>query len=227
MRRLIVALDTSDLDQARRWARAVSPYAGLLKVGLEFFLAQGAAGYRALADLPIFLDLKLHDIPNTVRGAVRSLLPLNPTILTIHASGGRPMIEAAAGAAAAAGQERPLILAVTVLTSLEDTDLAAIGMDRSPDEQVLRLARLAVDAGADGVVCSPREVALLRRELGPVPKLVVPGIRPEGSNRGDQARTLTPEEAIDAGADWIVVGRPITSSPNPGQAAAAIAASIS
>jgi orotidine-5'-phosphate decarboxylase len=222
---LIVALDTVDVDRARMWAEAVAPYAGLLKLGLEFFLANGAEGYRTITGAPIFLDLKLHDIPNTVAGGVRAVLPLRPRMLTVHASGGASMIQAARQAAAA-GSDRPMILAVTVLTSLEEADLHATGVAASPADQVLRLARLALEAGADGLVCSPLEVAMLRHALGPSARLVVPGIRPRGAAASDQARTMTPAQAIAAGADWIVVGRPITDAANPGQAAADIAANI-
>jgi orotidine-5'-phosphate decarboxylase len=226
-KRLIAALDTADVGQAQAWARAVAPHVGLFKLGLEFFLAHGAAGYRAISGAPIFLDLKLHDIPNTVQGAVRSVLPLAPRMITVHAAGGVAMIEAAAGAAASAGSSRPLILAVTVLTSLDHAALVAIGVDRSPEEQVRLLGRMAVGAGADGLVCSPKEVALLRAELGSSVKLVVPGIRPLGANLGDQARTMGPAEAVAAGADWIVVGRPITESADPERVAANLAREIS
>ena len=202
------------------------PHAGLLKLGLEFVLANGTDGVRAIRQKPIFLDLKLHDIPNTVAGAVRAVLPLKPRMLTVHAAGGAAMIEAARQAAESAGADRPLILGVTVLTSLDAAALAATGVAGVPAEQVLRLARLAVAAGADGLVCSPLEVAMLRASLGSGPKLIVPGIRPEGAALGDQARTMTPPQAIAAGADWIVVGRPITGAPDPGAAAAAIAAAI-
>jgi orotidine-5'-phosphate decarboxylase len=225
-KRLIVALDTIDVDRACLWAEAVSPHAGLLKLGLEFFLAHGATGFRRIAGAPIFLDLKLHDIPNTVAGGVRAVLPLKPRMVTIHASGGAAMIQAAHQAATSAGTDRPMILAVTVLTSLDQADLTAMGVAGTPAEQVLRLGRLAVAAGADGLVCSPLEVALLRQALGPTVTLVVPGIRPEGAESGDQARTMTPARAVQAGADWIVVGRPITAAGDPGRAAADIAASL-
>ncbi len=225
-RRLIVALDTVEIVRARDWADAVAPHAGLLKLGLEFFLANGADGVRAVSGAPIFLDLKLHDIPNTVAGAVRAVLPLRPRMLTIHAAGGAAMIQAAHQAASAAGPDRPMILAVTVLTSLAQSDLFATGIQAAPTDQVLRLARLATGAGADGLVCSPLEVATLREALGPEVRLIVPGIRPAGAAAGDQARTMTPAQAVAAGADWIVVGRPITSAPAPAAAAADIAASI-
>jgi orotidine-5'-phosphate decarboxylase len=224
--RLIVALDTADAARARLWAAAVGPHAGLLKLGLEFFLANGAAGVAGITGAPVFLDLKLHDIPNTVAGGVRSVLPLRPRMLTIHAAGGAAMIQAAHQAAAAAEPERPMILAVTVLTSLGQDDLQATGIAAGSAEHVLRLGRLAVEAGADGLVCSPLEVAMLRQALGPAVKLVVPGIRPDGSAAGDQARTMTPAQAVAAGADWIVVGRPITQAADPGEAAATIAAAI-
>jgi orotidine-5'-phosphate decarboxylase len=225
-RKLIVALDTLDVAQARTWADAVAPHAGLLKLGLEFYLANGAAGVAAITGAPIFLDLKLHDIPNTVAGGVRAVLKLRPAMLTIHAAGGAAMIQAAHQAAMAAGADRPMILAVTVLTSLDQPALNAIGVPTTPAEQVLRLGRLAIEAGADGLVCSPLEISMLRQALGQSVKLVVPGIRPEGSAAGDQARTLTPAQAVAAGADWIVVGRPITQEADPATSAASIAAAI-
>lgn len=225
MKRLIAALDTPDLEQALVWARQVAPYVGALKLGLEFFLAHGQRGYAAFAGVPIFLDLKLHDIPNTVAGAIRSILPLKPTMLTVHASGGPDMIRAAKDAASQA-ESPALILAVTVLTSLDQAGLKAVGIDRSPRDQVIQLAEMAISSGADGLVCSPQEVSALRGVLGPAVKLIVPGIRPTGSSRDDQARTMTPREAVVAGADWIVVGRPITSSGDPAKAASAIAVEI-
>ena len=226
--RLIAALDTADPVRAAGWARALAPHVGMLKLGLEFFLGNGAAGVRAITaaapDVPVFLDLKLHDIPATVAGAVRALRDLAPRLLTLHAAGGGAMIAAAREAAEAAGPARPLLLGVTVLTSLDDAALAATGVADGTAAQVLRLARLALGAGADGLVCSPLEVAMLRAALGPGPTLVVPGIRPAGAAHGDQARVTTPEQAMAAGADWIVVGRPITAAPDPAEAAAAIAA---
>ena len=224
--KLIVALDTTDLTRAQAWAAATAPHVGLFKLGLEFFLANGAAGIRAIAGRPVFLDLKLHDIPNTVAGGVRAVLDLRPAMLTIHAAGGAAMIEAARQAAETAGAERPMILAVTVLTSLDAAALAATGVAASPADQVLRLARLALSAGADALVCSPLEVAMLCDALGAGVKLIVPGIRPAGAAAGDQARTMTPAEAVAAGANWIVVGRPITGAADPAAAAAAIAGSF-
>ncbi len=221
---LIAALDTADPAQAVAWADQLALHCGMLKLGLEFFLAAGPDGVRGVTQRPVFLDLKLHDIPNTVAGAVRAVLPLCPRMLTLHAGGGGAMIEAARRAAE--GRDRPVLLAVTVLTSLDSSALHATGVAGGPRQQVLRLARLALSAGADGMVCSAHEAAMLRDALGAGPVLVVPGIRPAGADTGDQARTMTPRQAVDAGADWIVVGRPITGSADPAAAAAAIAAEI-
>ena len=225
--RLIVALDTTEVAVASGWAGEVAPHCGMLKVGLEFFLAHGAEGVHAVerAGRPLFLDLKLHDIPNTVAGAVRAVLPLRPAMLTVHASGGAAMVEAARRAAdGGPGTVRPVLLAVTVLTSLDAAALYEAGVSGGTRQQVLRLARLAVAAGADGLVCSAHEVAALRDALGDGPVLVVPGIRPAGAAAGDQARVMTPGEAVAAGADWIVVGRPVTGAGDPGEAARTIAA---
>lgn len=225
--RLIAALDTAELPRAEALAGALAPRCGVLKVGLELFSAIGPEAVRRIAArAPVFLDLKLHDIPNTVAGAVRSLLPLRPAMLTLHAAGGPAMIAAARQAAEAAGEARPILLAVTVLTSLDAATLAETGVSGGPVQQVLRLARLAMEAGADGLVCSPQEVARIRDALGAAPLLVVPGVRPAGSAVGDQARTATPAEAVAAGADWIVVGRPITGAADPAAAAVAIAESL-
>jgi orotidine-5'-phosphate decarboxylase len=223
---LIAALDTAETGQARQWAAAVAPPCGMVKLGLEFFLANGPAGVRALDRWPVFLDLKLHDIPNTVAGAVRAVLPLRPRMLTLHAAGGAAMLAAARAAAETAGQARPALLAVTVLTSLDAAALSEIGVADTPAAQVLRLARLALAAGADGLVCAPTEVAMLRQALGPAPLLVVPGIRPGGAGGDDQRRTLSAKQAASAGADWLVVGRPITQAADPAAAAAALAAEV-
>ncbi len=223
---LIAALDTADLPRARAWAAALAPHCGVLKLGLEFFAAHGATGVREATDAPVFLDLKLHDIPNTVAGAVRAVLPLRPRMLTLHAAGGGAMIASAREAAETADADRPLLLAVTVLTSLDAEALHATGVAGGVRQQVLRLARLAMAAGADGLVCAPPEVAMLRDALGTGPVLVVPGVRPEGSQRGDQARVATPLDVARAGADWLVVGRPITLAPDPAAAARRIAAEI-
>jgi orotidine-5'-phosphate decarboxylase len=225
-KRLITAIDTADMDRARALAAAVAPSCGLIKLGLEFFLRNGPQGLRVGGDTPIFLDLKLHDIPNTVAGAVRALLPLGVRMLTVHAGGGAAMVAAAREAAETAGQSRPLILAVTVLTSLDAPALQATGVPGEIGAQVLRLGGLALAAGADGLVCSAHELAPLRAALGDHPILVVPGIRPAGSDIGDQTRVMTPPAAVQAGADYIVVGRPITNATDPGRAAAEIAASI-
>ena len=223
---LIAALDTTDPVQAADWAAAVAPHCGMVKLGLEFFLANGVAGMRVASGAPVFLDLKLHDIPNTVAGAVRAVLPLRPRMLTLHAAGGAAMLAAARTAAETAGAERPILLAVTVLTSLDPAALAETGVAGGPRQQVLRLARLAMAAGADGLVCSPMEISALRDALGDAPVLVVPGIRPAGAAADDQARTMTPRAAAAAGADWLVVGRPITRATDPAAAAAAMAAEI-
>jgi orotidine-5'-phosphate decarboxylase len=225
--RLIPAIDTADPARAAALAALLAPRCGALKLGLELFTAEGPAAMRAMtAAAPVFLDLKLHDIPNTVAGAVRSLLPLRPAMLTLHAAGGPAMVAAAREAAEAAGAARPIILAVTVLTSMDAATLAETGVSGGPVQQVLRLARLALAAGADGLVCSPQEVSRIRDAFGETPLLVVPGVRPAGSAMGDQARTATPAEAVAAGADWIVVGRPITGAADPAAAAAAIAESL-
>lgn len=223
---LIAALDTTDPQRARAWASAVAPSCGMLKLGLEFYLANGAEGVRLIDDRPVFLDLKLHDIPNTVAGGVRAVLPLRPALLTLHAAGGSAMIAAARAAADAAGAARPKLLAVTVLTSMDAEALHEVGVAGGPRQQVLRLARMALASGADGLVCSAHEIEALRASLGPDALLVVPGIRPAGADKGDQARTMTPGEAARAGADWLVVGRPITAAADPAAAAAAIAAEL-
>ncbi len=224
--RLIVAIDTPDASHAQALVTAVGPHCGMVKLGLEVFAALGPSAFAAAVGYPVFLDVKLHDIPNTVAGAVRALLPCRPTMLTIHAAGGAAMIAAARDAMEPAGSARPLLLAVTVLTSLSAGTLSQTGVAGGPRQQVLRLARLALDAGADGLVCSAAEIAMLRDAFGAAPVLVVPGIRPEGADYGDQARVATPQAAIAAGASYIVVGRPITRADDPAAAAAAIAASI-
>jgi orotidine-5'-phosphate decarboxylase len=225
---VIAALDTPDPARAMGWAEAVAPHVGLVKVGLELFCAAGPGVVQDIArHRPVFLDLKFHDIPNTVAGAVRSVCATPPAMLTLHGGGGAAMVEAARRAAEdTAGARRPAILAVTVLTSFTAAALADTGVAGGPAQQVLRLARLALSAGADGLVCSPHEVSRLRDAFGDAPLLVVPGVRPAGSDAGDQARTATPEETAAAGADWLVIGRPITGSADPAAAAARIAASL-
>ena len=227
--RLILAVDTTDPAIASGWIEEAGPCCDAVKFGLEFVFARGLGEAGRLAGgQRLFLDLKLHDIPNTVAGAVRALAPLRPAMLTIHAAGGSAMIAAAAEAVENAypADDRPILLAVTVLTSLDGEALHATGIAGGPRQQVLRLGRLAIEAGASGLVCSPHEVAPLRDALGQAPCLVVPGVRPAGSAGGDQKRVMTPAQARDAGADWIVVGRPITRAADPAAAAAAIAAEL-
>ena len=212
--RIIVALDSPDLDRIAALSAALGPHVSHLKVGLEAFVALGASAVAAAAaHAPVFLDLKLHDIPNTVRGAAASAAALGADLLTVHASGGPAMIAAAAEAAPAMR-----VLAVTVLTSLDPAALAAVGQ-HPVEEQVPRLARLAVDAGAAGIVCAPTDVAAVRAAVGPDVLLVTPGVRPAGADSGDQARVATPRAAIEAGADLLVVGRPITDAADPVEAA--------
>jgi len=222
--RICAALDFGSWREAEPFARAVAPEVGLLKVGLELFAAEGPAAVRAAAALgrPVFLDLKLHDIPNTVEGAARSAAGSGAALLTVHASGGAAMIRAAVRGAGPGVR----ILAVTVLTSLDGAALDAIGLVGPPEAAVVRLARLAIDAGAGGIVCSPQEVAAVRAAVGPGPLLVIPGVRPAGAAKGDQARTATPAEAVAAGADVLVIGRPLRDAPDPAAAARAISGSI-
>ena len=228
-KRVFVALDTTDVAQAAALAETLREHVGGMKVGKEFFTANGPAGVARITELgmPVFLDLKFHDIPNTVAGAVRSAVALKPFMLNVHASGGAAMLRAAAETAAEAadkaGIERPLVLAVTVLTSLSNTDLAALGVSDNTDVHVLRLAELAQACGIDGVVCSPRECEALRLTCGPDFKLVVPGIRPIWAATDDQKRIMTPSDAVKHGADYLVIGRPITGADDPVLAAKTIA----
>lgn len=230
--RILVALDTADLARATHLAAALSGVVGGVKIGKEFFTAHGPAGVRAVAGAGrLFLDLKFHDIPNTVAGAVRAAVPLRPHFLTVHAAGGPAMLRAAVAAARESAEEAgvpsPRILAITVLTSLDDDDLTAVGQRGPAAEQVRRLADLARACGVDGVVCSAPEIAALRRHCGPDFLLVVPGIRPDGAAADDQKRVLTPAEAVAAGADCLVIGRPITGAPDLVAAARRIAAELS
>jgi orotidine-5'-phosphate decarboxylase len=222
--RLCAALDFPSWRGAEPFARAVAPAVGMLKVGLELFAAEGPAAVRAAAALgrPVFLDLKLHDIPNTVEGAARSGAASGAALLTVHAGGGPRMVEAAVRGAGPGVR----ILAVTVLTSLDDATLALVGLAGPPEAAVVRLAKLAVQAGAGGLVCSPLEVAAVRAAVGPGPLLVVPGVRPPGAAAGDQARVATPAEAVRAGADVLVLGRPLREAADPAAAARAIAATL-
>ncbi|WP_221794955.1 orotidine-5'-phosphate decarboxylase [Aquisediminimonas sediminicola] len=220
---IFVAIDTPDLERAKQIAAQVHHHVGGIKLGLEFFVANGRAGVKDMAalGLPIFLDLKFHDIPNTVGKAIQALRPLEPAIITVHAAGGRAMMEDAK-AAAPLGTK---VVAVTVLTSLDSDDLTAIGIDSDPHEQVERLTRLAMEAGLDGVVCSGNEVAAAKK-IWPKGYFVVPGVRPANGVIGDQKRTMTPRQAMDNGASILVIGRPITKSENPDQAAREIEATL-
>ncbi len=229
--RIFVGLDTPDIDKAARIAKSLVGTVGGVKIGKELFTAQGPDGVRVAAGgAPLFLDLKFHDIPNTVAGAIRAAVHLRPRIVNVHASGGRAMMMAAAEAAREAaedlGVERPRVIAVTVLTSLDAADLEEVGQMGPPEAQVERLARLAQASGLDGVVCSPREIARLREACGPDFLLVVPGIRPSWAAAGDQKRIMTPAEAVAAGADHIVIGRPITAAEDPLDAARRIVAEL-
>ena len=221
--RLYVALDTPDLDRAKALAQRVHHHVGGIKLGLEFFMANGRSGVREMAEigLPIFLDLKFHDIPNTVAKAIQALRGLEPAILTVHAAGGRAMMEDAK-AAAPIGTK---VVAVTMLTSLDASDLTSIGLPPDPHEQVVRLTELAREAGIDGIVCSGTEVGAARK-VWRDGFFVVPGVRPAGGNIGDQKRVVTPRSALDAGASILVVGRPITQAADPDQAARAIEATL-
>jgi orotidine-5'-phosphate decarboxylase len=221
---IAVALDAPDLETAARWAGLVTPHVSTVKIGLELYLRYGpgvVASIRGASGVQVFLDLKLHDIPATVAGAARAVAKLRPDIITVHAAGGPEVIRAAVQAA-----PDTMIAGVTVLTSLGAGDLESIGMHGPVPDAVRRLADLAVSAGARALVCSPREVAAVRSEVGSDIKLITPGIRPAGTDRNDQARIATPEEAMRAGADLLVIGRPITGAPDPGAAAAAIAAPL-
>jgi len=229
---IFCALDTTDLVRATQLADQLRGYVYGLKIGLEFFMAHGAIGYKALAacGLPVFLDVKLHDIPNTVAGALTSLLALQPNFITLHASGGEDMMRAALRTthdlSVKTGQSAPYLLGVTVLTSLDTDDLAAIGQNIPVSEQVRCLARLSQKSGLHGVICSPEEIKSLRTACGPSFILMVPGIRPEGFDLQDQKRVMTPRQAMDAGANYLVIGRPITSHANPAEAAQRILDSL-
>ncbi len=229
---IICAIDTTDVAQAHELAEKVRPYVGAVKLGLEYFVANGAAGVHALEHLkiPVFLDLKFHDIPNTVAKAIEATAGINNFMMTVHSAGGQAMLRGAIDAsmrvAETTGRARPYIIGVTMLTSLDQDDLSMIGINGQLPTQVTRLADLAQSAGLDGVVCSSYEIPLIRAACGNDFLLIVPGIRPEGSEMGDQKRTMTPKEAIERGADYLVIGRPITKDKNPAKAAADILASL-
>ena len=205
---IAVALDAPDLETAARWAGLVTPHVSTVKVGLELYLRYGpevVASIRGASGVKIFLDLKLHDIPATVTGAARAVARLRPDLLTVHAAGGSDVVRAAVE-----GAPDTIVAAVTVLTALNSADLEQIGVMGPMSDAVRRLAVLGVRAGARGLVCSPQEVAAVRAEVGPDITLITPGVRPAGASADDQARTATPEEAIRAGANLLVIGRPIT-----------------
>ncbi|MCR5872351.1 MULTISPECIES: orotidine-5'-phosphate decarboxylase [unclassified Sphingomonas] len=220
---IYVALDTPDIARAKAIATRVRHHVGGIKLGLEFFMANGRHGVHEMADigLPIFLDLKFHDIPNTVGKAVQALRPLEPAIITVHAAGGRAMLEDAK-AAAPTGTK---VVAVTMLTSLDANDLTSIGLSPDPHEQVVRLAELAKSAGVDGIVCSGEEVKAAHAAWKDG-FFVVPGVRPSNGQIGDQKRVVTPRAALDAGASILVIGRPITQAEDPDLAAREIEATL-
>lgn len=229
---IICALDTQEVDTATAISREVMGHVGAVKLGLEFFTANGAAGVKQITQLgvPLFLDLKFHDIPNTVAKAIAATAGMNMFMMTVHTTGGHNMLRAAMDAsdrvAQTTGKERPLVIGVTLLTSLDQDDISLIGFNATVQEQVLRLADLAQSAGLDGVVCSPFEIAPIRKACGSELTLVVPGIRPEGSAAGDQKRIMTPKEALTRGADYLVIGRPITEAADRASAAQQIADSL-
>ena len=219
-----VALDAPDLETAARWAQAVTPHVAVVKVGLELFCRTGPSVVdvvRGGSGVELFLDLKLHDIPNTVAGAARSVARLGPRYLTVHAVGGPDMVRAAVEAAPSV-----CIAAVTVLTSMTPQTLDAVGLAGPPLDAVRRLAALSVEAGARALVCSPQEVAAVRAEVGVDVVLITPGVRPAGADLQDQVRVATPQQALADGADLLVIGRPITGAADPGAAAAALAAEL-
>jgi len=221
---IFVAIDTPDLARATQIAGAVREHAGGVKLGLEFFCAQGPEGVRRIAGLglPVFLDLKLHDIPNTVAKAVEAIAPLQPAILTVHAAGGHEMLSAARQAAPSGTK----VVAVTLLTSLDENDLNDLGIQRSAADQVDRFAWIARDAGVDGIVCSGEEVGAAH-QAWPGGFFVVPGLRPAGADVADQKRVVTPAKALADGASVLVIGRPITGAPDPARAIMDIAAGLS
>ncbi|MDI2091030.1 orotidine-5'-phosphate decarboxylase [Commensalibacter oyaizuii] len=215
---LILALDTKDPKQAEEWARIADATGQMIKIGMEFTYACGFDAVCRLAmGRQIFLDLKLHDIPNTVASAIASLAPVKPAMLTIHTMGGKDMIKAARQSIDMHFQDsqKPILLGVTVLTSMDQDNLNSIGISKTPLEQVLLLGKMAIEAGVDGLVCSPLEVEYLRRHLGDQVPLVVPGIRLPDAVADDQQRVMTPLQARKAGASWVVVGRPITKASHP------------
>jgi orotidine-5'-phosphate decarboxylase len=221
---IIAALDVPDAKGALKLAEAIAPAVGAFKIGKELFVSAGPDIVKRVRDTgaSVFLDLKFHDIPNTVAKAVASAVRLDVQMLTVHASGGTAMLQAAMKAAG----DGPLVLGVTVLTSMDESDLAEVGVQKSPADQVLHLAQLATQAGLKGLVCSPKEIVSLREVLPHEVQLVTPGIRPAGAETGDQKRVMTPADAIGAGANWLVIGRPIYGADNPRAAAEGILESL-
>ena len=226
-KRIVVALDVPEGPAALALAARLDPALCRVKVGKELFVSAGPAVVESLqrAGFEVFLDLKFHDIPNTVAAACKAAARLGVWMMNVHASGGAAMMQAAREAVPA-GAKAPLLIGVTVLTSLKDAELAAIGWSGSAADNVMRLARLAHANGLDGVVCSAREASVLRESIGPGFVSVTPGIRPAGGEAGDQARVVTPEDAVRAGAHFLVVGRPVTQAADPAASLRAIAASI-
>jgi orotidine-5'-phosphate decarboxylase len=222
---VILALDFNDMASTVEMINLTKEHIGIYKLGLEFYLAHGKSGVKEIQSrfngIEIFLDLKLHDIPNTVAGACRSVADLNPKFLTVHASGGSKMISAASSTL-----PKVEITAVTILTSLDKEQMVAMGLNENIENLTLSLAKNAVNSGARAIVSSPQEVSLLRKHLGEKVTLITPGVRPSGAERDDQERVMTPQEAIEAGADFVVIGRPITKASDPKQAAEAITASL-
>ena len=233
--KIFCAIDHADFDTALQTAKTAGQATGAIKLGLTFFNRNGPEGIsrimEQLAGVDLFLDLKCHDIPMQVAGAVRNVVRLAPRFVTLHASGGAEMMRQAAAAVAeeaqAQGVARPQLLAITVLTSLDDAALADVGQQTPAADQVIRLAKLAKASGIDGVVCSPKEVAMIREACGPDFVIMVPGIRPAGSSADDQARVMTPSDAVQAGASHLVIGRPITRAEDPQEAASSLYAEIS
>ena len=216
-KKILIALDYDDQQAALDFVKQLSPDSCRLKVGKEMFTYFGPAFVKELIDLgfDVFLDLKFHDIPNTVARAVTAAAKMGVWMVNVHASGGFEMMSKAKQALAPFGDKAPLLIAVTVLTSMDETELKRLGVEKTPQEQVIYLAKLAKEAGLDGVVCSAQEAQQLKAELGAGFKLVTPGIRPVGSDAGNKKRIMTPKQAIDAGSDYLVIGRPITQADNP------------
>ncbi|RXJ73659.1 orotidine-5'-phosphate decarboxylase [Veronia nyctiphanis] len=226
--KVIVALDYPSVDQALAFVDRIEPGTCRLKVGKEMFTLFGPEYVRQLHSRghSVFLDLKFHDIPNTCARAVAAAAELGVWMVNVHASGGERMMVAAREALNSYGDDKPLLIGVTVLTSMEESDLAGVGIQKAPQDHVVSLAALTKNSGLDGVVCSAHESSLLKEELGQSFKLVTPGIRPEGSDAGDQRRIMTPEQAVSAGSDYLVIGRPITKAEDPAAVLAQINASL-